>query len=629
MRIIRGGSDVGKDDSGLVEELDLDLPQKLRDNARAMDGRDSPSKARSWASMAWVALGLGVIALLHTVFWYGTGRADFYAHFGEADRLLGVGEMRLYLFMLLLGLPGGACIARGLRDPLAQLGARMMGARPILGGLWLPALFAAVGTFIIAHFVTGYAWFTDDEQAYLLQADLYAHGRLSMPRVEPAALFSHRFVVEVLSKNDVTQVTGAYPPLQPLLMAVSGWLGHPHLSQFICVGLITYHTGRLASTLFGDEVYGRIAAWLCATSPLLLGLGATLHTSILGTMLSVIALRLWLATRDGGGLGTGLALGLAVGTLAVARPLEGALGLAVSGLGLLLLFVFPAWGEARRPSLGKGLVGMSLGVLVPLSVLAIVNVELTGHPMRGAYYFLEKKIGGFMGFGHHMMWGRTHSVELGLVQTVTALVRVNAFALGWPISLGLAVLSVCSPFRRRATLLLLGLMGLHVSAYFFLAFGSVHDFGHAYHVWHLPMIASLSAWVLVQGYRRGQASARSLHAQLLPLVAAMSIAALTVFWPAQLQRWHDIAETIWRPVRAVEAKLEEGRPTIVLWTRIQPPGAQTTWVLQPPAPRLDRTVLWAKDTPMFYSELKRSYPDYAFLRLLWLGDRPVVLPLTQ
>lgn len=578
-------------------------------------------------ALAWVSAGIALVVTLHAVFWYGAGRSDFYSHFGQSDRMLGVGELRLYLFMLLLGLPAGACVVRGVRS-LPSMGLWEHLVR-IGHGLWIPTLFAPLGSVLIAHFVIDYAWFTDDEQAYLLQAKLYAQGRLTMPRIEPHLLLSHNFVVEVLPKDDVPQVTGVYPPLQPFFMALSSLLGHLHISQFFCVGLITYHTGRLAQELFQKEACGPVAAWLCATSPLLLGLGATLHTSILGTTLSLFALRLWILVSSRGGLVPGLALGVVAGSVVLVRPLEGVLVVGVGGSALLGLRLFRRLGSSATVTPGAltaGLGGMVLGGLLPLAALAVVNLELTNHPLHGAYFVLEQRIGRFMGFGMGgMMWGRSHSPELGLVQTITSLVRVNAFAFGWPLSLGLVGLSAFGPFRNRVTLVLLGLSAIHLTAYFFLAFGSVHDFGHAYHVWHLPLIASSTAWVLAQAdsFRRSQAE--SLWGKLHVLVAAMGVAAFTVFWPVQVQRWHDVGEIIWRPIRAAKAATREGQEAVILWTSMQPPGTQRTWVFLPPAPAPDSAILWARDVPSLYGELKKHFPQRAFFRLTWRGEEPVVV----
>lgn len=579
------------------------------------------------ATLGWAALGGLLVWLLHTSFWYGTGRAEFLQHWGIPDRMLGFGESKLYLSMLVLGLPAGFCFARAWSGARLLEGFEWPAVLDGRRGLLVPALVAALGSFLIAHFTIHYAWFTDDEQAYLLQAELYASGRLSMPLLEPATLLRHGFTVEVLPRDGVPQWTGVYPPFQPFMMALSSFLGSPNLSQFLCVGLIVYNTGRLSTRVFRSERTGTVAAWLCAISPLLVGLGATYHTSVLGTTLSVLSARALLWNLDRGALLRGLLLGVVAGAIVLARPLEGALVVAVVGAALLVFAVL-RWRRDHSLGVALSLVGYALGGLVPLAIMSWVNVQLTGHPLRGAYSILEQEIGRFMGFGSGMMWGRTHSVDLGVVQTVTSLVRVNAFAFGWPASLALVVVALVRPFRDRRVLALIGLSVLHLVAYFFLAFGSVHDFGHAYHVWHVPGIALSSAWVLCRAQELGQGSeARAALARGLRVaVVAMTAVAATVFWPAQLTRWRDVSEIVWRPVRAAQAATA-GEPAVVLWTTIQPPGTQRTWVFRPPAPLPSSNIVWAYDSKPWYPHLKKALPNRRFFRLVWRGEEPEVEPV--
>jgi hypothetical protein len=587
-------------------------------------GRPSPLRTLTWA-----LLGGLLIWGLHTTFWYGGGRNEFNMHWGIPDRMLGFGESRLYLLMFALGLPAGFCFAQALAG--GRLLERFDWALfwSTRRGLLVPACLAALGAFLIAHFVTHYAWFTDDEQAYLLQAELYARGQLTMPVIEPKGILKHGFTVEVLPRDGVPQWSGVYPPFQPFLMGLSSFLGSPNLSQFLCVGLIVYNAARLAQRLFERADCGAVTAWLCATSPLLLGLGATYHTSILGTLLTLFSARLVLWSSERGGLLQGLPLGLVAGSIVLCRPLEGALVVGLSILALLWALGRPRTNAGpTRLSNVLALVGFGLGGLVPLAIMVWVNMKLTGHPLQGAYANLEKEIGRFIGFGNDMMWGRTHSPELGVVQTVTSLVRVNAFAFGWPLSLSLVGLGLYGPLRDRRVLVLLAISVLHLSAYFFLAFGSVHDFGHAYHVWHLPTIAVISSWVLVRS-RELAAESPTAHALARGLrlsVAAMFVVAGAVFWPAEITRWRDVSEVIWAPVRAAEAATH-GERAVVLWSAVQPPGTQRTWVFRPPAPHPSSHLLWAYDSASWYPYLKKHLPDRKFYRLTWNGQEPVVNPV--
>lgn len=582
-------------------------------------------------SALWVLVAGVLVWLFHIVFWYGAGRSEFNMHWGIPDRMLAYGEVKLYLLMVVLGLPAGACVAKACAGlPLLET-FRWREFFDSRRGLLIPAAVAVLGSFLIAQFVIHYAWFTDDEQAYLLQARLYAKATLTTPALEPSALLRHGFVVEVLPKGGVSQWTGVYPPLQPFLMALSSFLGSFNLSQFLCVGLITYNAARLSAHIFGSPRCGTVTAWLCATSPMLLGLGATYHTSILGTLLSVLSARLLLWNLERGGVQRGIPLGIVAGSIVLARPMEGALVVFLVGVTLLASLGRRVW--LRRCGVGEksplpvflsGL-GVALGGLVPLCVLVMVNLSLTGHPLQGAYSILEKEIGRFIGFGDDMMWGRSHSPELGVVQTVTSIVRMNAFVYGWPLSLLLVAVSVVRPLRDRRVLVLLGLSAIHFSLYFFLAFGSVHDFGHAYHVWHVPALSMIGAWVLLRSQALGEQDAFFHKAAkgLRFVVLSSVVVAAGIFWPSELTRWRDVSEIVWRPVRAMQEACK-GEPCIGLWTSMQPPGTQRTWVFRPPAPHPDANVLWAFDSPPWYPELRKRFPERRFMKLTWHGHDPVV-----
>ncbi|HEX2734800.1 MAG TPA: glycosyltransferase family 39 protein [Polyangiaceae bacterium] len=573
------------------------------------------------------AVAATLISGLFTALWWGQGRYEFNTHYDTADQMLGFGESRFYVLCWVLGLPAGLLIARHfVHLPALHRLIRWRFWQTRLG-LLVPAAIAALGSLLIAHFVIHYAWFTDDEQAYLHQANTYAQWHLTAPMLQPKALFRQLLMVEVLPKDGVPQWTGVYPPFQPFLMALSSRLGSFHLSQFLCVGLIVYNTGRLAQRLFESTALGAIAAWLCATSPMLVGLGSTVHTSILGTLLTLFVARLLLATLDRGGLGYGFLLGLVSGSMVLARPLEGTLVTGLTGLTLLYAFggSFGPKGEPWKRVVS--LISMGLGGLIPLAILVRINMTLTGHPFQGAYSVLEKSIGRFMGFGTGMMWGRVHSPALGLLQTATALVRVNAFAFGWPLSLGLVGVALFKPFRERRVTVLLCLSAIHVACYFSLAFGSVHDFGHAYHVWHVPIISMVSAWVILRFVQMAEAG------QLLPEVnkylrlglGSMIVVAVAVFWPAEIRRWRDVSNIVLAPVRAA-TEAANGYPAIVLWQYIQAPSTRQSWVFAPPAPLPDGKLWWAYDSPAWYPELKRRYPDRVFLRLTWTAGRPHVVP---
>lgn len=574
----------------------------------------------------------GLILLLTINEVVGASFGAFAAHGPLHDREPHWGELRVYLLFVVLG--GGAAwlFACGL-DGIRRLASGGAAGRELTSTqlLWGASLVAVAGAWAIGYLVTDFAWFTDDEQAYLYQAKLYGRGVLSGPAMEPIPAFRHPFVVPVNPKDGVPHWTGVYPVLQPAMMALSTKLGNVHLSQLACVGLIVFHTGRLAATLFGSPRVGELAAWLCAFSPMMLGLGATYHTSILATTLSVVAVRILVALLRSWSSPLGAALGLVTGAIFLARPMEGTLCVLMFG-GLLLV-----WWARRRfgHELPIGVVARETlpllaygaGGLVALAVFMGVNEALTGNPFYSPYNILEEVIGAFFGFGDKMMWGREHTPLLAVRQTLGALVRMNAWLFGWPASLALWFFALRSDYRTKPGLLLFAMSAVQLCAYVPLAFGSVHDFGSAYHVWHLPWIASISASVLVRMSERLSPHWAGVR---VPTVNAgflgMTLAGLVGFWPLQIARWRYVSDTILAPVRAVEAATD-GEKVLVLWTQYLPPAPLRTWVHYPPAPDPNDRVVWAYFSPQLLYEVKTLYPERKVYAFGWEGEQPVVVSL--
>lgn len=590
----------------------------------------------SWEARSGLRIGLQIVSGLILLLVVNEAVRNvfelFLNHGPLHDRQPYFGELLLYVLFLVLG--GGAALlfAFGL-DGVNRLGAPGR-ATPMLSAtqqMIAASVVAMVGAWAIGYFVTGFSWFTDDEQAYLYQAKLYQRSSLSGPVIEPIEAFRHPFVVLVAPREGVSHWTGVYPILQPTLMAISDKLGNIHLSQLACVGLIVFHTGRLAATLFDSGRTGCIAAWLCAFSPMLLGLGATYHTSILATALSVMTVRILIALLHRWTTPLGVATGLVTGGIFLARPMEGTLCvlmfggvLTVNWLKRLARDAYTA-GDGVRMTLP--IVGYGLGGLVSLAVFMAVNKAHTGDPLYSAYNILEQIIGGFFGFGEVMMWGRPHTPLLAVQQTLGALVRMNTWLFGWPASLALWFFALRADYRTKPGLLLFAMSAIQLCAYMPLAFGSVHDFGSAYHVWHLPWIASVSAAVIERlKVRRQTRRSASWWPSTDSVLLGATLAGLIGFWPLQVARWRIVADTIQGPVRAAEAATR-GQKALVLWTQYLPPAPLRTWVHYPPAPHPDDRILWAYYTPELLAEIQLRYPDRHLYAFSWEGNTPVVVSL--
>jgi hypothetical protein len=292
--------------------------------------------------LASLVLALGCIAAFQIVLEQEKVGELWLVHGAETDRQLGHGELLHYSLLVVLGVP----IALLLCQAWWPTAWRRVTGVVEQGGPLLPAFLASLASCAISLLVTHCAWFTDDEQAYLFQMKSYGFGLATVPAVPPERLMGHPFVLITRTDAGVPQWAGVYPPLQPLLMTLSNLLGNPLLSQWLCAGLVVYHAGRLAERLSGERRLGCLAAWLCASSPMLVGLAASYHTAVLCTLLSVLGMRALLALiapREPGagelGFGwrfaRGTALGACVGAAFLTRSLEGTLLVLVFGALLL------------------------------------------------------------------------------------------------------------------------------------------------------------------------------------------------------------------------------------------------------------------------------------------------------
>ena len=490
-----------------------------------------------------------------------------------------------------------------------------LGATSRVGRLVLPmaVLTAVVGAFLIAQFVHDYAWFTDDEQAYLLQARLLSDFQLSEPVARPSDAFTNPFIQEIGKRQGVEHWTGIYPVLHPAMMALAGWVWRPHLWQFLCLGLLVFHAGKLGAELFSSRQVGWIAAWLCALSPMLVGLSSTLHSALPGVMLSVVAARLLWSTLHRGGVWRSAALGCVAGAVVLVRSMDGILVVGVCGL-LLLARVVRSPEEQRREA-AKSLLAFIAGGLAPAAVFVWTNMALTGHPLRGGYWLLGQERGRLFGFGEGGLFDREFTPQMAVTQTMTTILRLNFWAFAWPVSLLPWVIALTTRLRNKTVLILGGAQLLHLTAYAFFTFGSVHDFGSAYHAWHVPWLAVITGYVLISG-GRALSSSPVAGRRLVVAALGLTLVGIALFWPVQLLRWYRVGQSVWSPVRAA-SEVAAGNKAVVLWRFMQPPGHFRSWVTAPPEPNLNASLIWAYDGKDIADEVRRLYPDRQILRLRW------------
>ncbi len=269
----------------------------------------------------------------------------------------------------------------------------------------------------------------EDEYAYLFQAKVFAGGHLWVDRpadVEVKVLWQP-FVLQPDTPTDgVLKRFGKYTPGWPLALAIGILLNAPWIVNAALAALTVALVYRIGREIF-DEAVGLVAALLMAISPMAILLSATLmsHTSALFcTMLFIYSYwRLTKADRRWRTLiGWGIVAGLAIGWVAMTRPLTAVAMAAPVGLHalsrLLDLSGLFANADQRRKA---------LRVVLPMIVLALAALPLVGsififnHAVTGEWrselYSLQwpyDKVGfgegyGLMGGGHTLEFGWTNA----------------------------------------------------------------------------------------------------------------------------------------------------------------------------------------------------------------------------
>lgn len=205
-----------------------------------------------------------------------------------------------------------------------------------------------------------------DELVYLLQARYLAAGRLALP-VPPVP---EAFELDLMFL-DGGRWYSPVPPGWPAVLAVGAFLGTPWLVNPILAGISVWLAYRLLADLY-DDATARIGTLLLALSPwlLFLSMGLMNHTLQLAAVLggAVALTRL----RETGRLRWAAIGGVAVGMVALVRPLDGLIAGLVLG-GWSLAFRGERWRFAPTAVFGVA----AAAAILPL---AAYNLHFTGDP---------------------------------------------------------------------------------------------------------------------------------------------------------------------------------------------------------------------------------------------------------
>jgi hypothetical protein len=469
----------------------------------------------------------------------------------------------------------------------------------------LTALWLFLVSWGVSRFVLGHAAISDDEHVYRFIAQTLRTGSLTAPSPgEDLPFFQEQFVV--LSEN---ARYGKYPIGHPLLLALGEALGAERFVVPAATALLALGLAQLGRTLFGPET-AALALLLAAVSPQVVLTGATL----LSQPASAACLILGLCALFGGGARQAwwLALsGALFGYGVLIRPLPGALFVPVA----LLYLATERWASVPLRDRALRVAAFLTPAVLVTATLLIVNRLQAGSALTTGYQAFHQTGEGAPGL-LGVLGGDLGVTALSLVG---AILRLDVWLLGWPVSLAFCLF----PFRDPRVRVLWGMVGAEAAYRIVSPKIGIGGVGPIYLFEVVPLLLLLSAAGLAWLARGGLGAPwRWLRpAGLATIVLAGVIVCATMFLPSRLA---DLRRMAGAQLALPRMLAERGiANALVFHDGIVPPGTGLSWAYYPPcnSPGLDDAVLhlrmW-KQPAAAYELWRRRFPQRS---AWWFGYR--------
>jgi hypothetical protein len=416
-------------------------------------------------------------------------------------------------------------------DPFERVFARL-GATPAKVALGLSVLATIAAALVSLGIIRGVP-LLDDERAYAFQAELFAHGKLTLPPA-PAALRNPMMLTE-------PAWMGKYPPGHPLVLAIGVLLGSPRLVPPLLAFVLTFAAFGFTREVFGEK-RALLVAVLVASSPFVWCTCATLMA--FPTMACAYVGGLWLfaRARKSGSRAAMLGCGAVLGFGCTVRPYDGAVLVAPLVVWLFVDLV------RRRPRAPAALLELAGGAVPPIAMLLWYNLRTTGAPLRFGYSIARDHS---FGFGRPLPgFAYEHTPLQAVGQWVAAIIRLDLWLLGYPASM-LLVLAGLVLSRDTWLRVIAWSLALFALAYALLASSGTWDVGPTYAFVIGPLLIVLAASAVASVRRSIPDGALQRFVLWLP-IAGLLIGAVTVL-PMRLVRLRALTEAIEAPWAFIEA----------------------------------------------------------------------------
>jgi hypothetical protein len=400
-----------------------------------------------------------------------------------------------------------------------------------------------------------------DEVAYLLHAKYFAHGLLEMPLPPvPAAFDIDLFTYEA------GRWYSPVPPGWPAVLAIGSFFGVPWLVNPLLSGVAVWLAYVLVRAVY-DTRTAKLTTILLCTSPWFLFLGMSFMSHQLTLAVALAGAVAVARLRMTGAPAWTLPAGVALGVLALLRPLEGFVA-------ALLLGFWTLGGIGPRLRRIALLAAMAVVSIVTASITLPYNRYFTGSATEFpimAYTEARFGPGSFaLGFGPDRGLGWPgldpfpgHGALDVLVNTNLNLYQLNVELLGWSTGslLLIAVLAFSRSVRRADRWMLLAILAV-IAAHAFFWFSGGPDFGARY--WYLILIPCLV--LTARGLDVVMNAVANSAERARPAMAALILVAgtLLVFLPwRSVDKYHHYRQM--RPdIRRLEAEHAFGRSLVLV-----------------------------------------------------------------
>lgn len=481
-----------------------------------------------------------------------------------------------------------------------------------MGGLAITAfvLSLVVGNWLFPHLSSN-----NDEPVYVLQAQLFRHGHVTLS----AATHGEFFRPWMSGEQNGHLFLVVQPVLPALLAASDAVFGSMRVALGLIAAGAVIAVYAAVRSLMQDERVAIIAAAFFALSPFVIVQSALFLTYVLAVLLTAVIITLVNRGLERGQRGAHVAAGLVYGVLFFTRPIEA----------LMLLAALGIWVVARREtrrSVVPAVLWAAVGVLPTVGLMLLYNRVTTGNALR----FPLWAIGGndSFGFGDRSIVAGAPTVHYGIGQAWHAL-RTNLrsfphWMLGGIVTIPLLVWGAVCGWRRHraASIFLAAIIVIFPAGYFFywgnyLIISGREFFGpHYYMALLIPATAFIALGVDDLVRRR-----RAWLFALVPLL----LVGTSVELGAKIHKNERYRNDVNVEVAAVRRTVHE--PALV----VLPIGADGPYLLHPrgafaDSPDLSDSTLYAVDRLDQNVELFDRFPDRHLFRLQQSRDAAGVHP---